>query len=117
MREHDIAATTQLEPGQSLTFTLDCDDRRVEGFLINHRSDFHAYVNRCRHVPLTLDWVENRFFTPDGKYLLCATHGAYYEPDTGMCVDGPPCGLALYRIPLRVRDGRVLVRCPPEPTE
>jgi nitrite reductase/ring-hydroxylating ferredoxin subunit len=112
--EHDVAAVEQLRPGASLTFTLECDGRRIEAFLINHRDTFHAYVNQCRHIPMTLDWVENRFFTDDGKYLLCATHGAFYEPDTGLCVDGPPCGRALYRVPLRVKDGRIVVRCPPD---
>jgi hypothetical protein len=30
-----------------------------------------------------LDWVENQFFTEDGQFIQCATHGAYYLPDTG----------------------------------
>lgn len=112
--EHDIAGTDDLRPGESVTFALECHGRRIEAFLINYRNAFHAYVNQCRHVPMTLDWVENQFFTEDGNYILCATHGAYYEPGTGECVSGPPCGRFLFRIPSRVVGGRVFVRCPPE---
>jgi nitrite reductase/ring-hydroxylating ferredoxin subunit len=112
--EHEIAGGGSLADGQSLTFVLECDGRRVEAFLVNFRGRLHAYANQCRHIPLTLDWVENQFFTEDGDHLMCATHGALYEPDTGLCVAGPPCGKALFRIPLRVADGRVLAACPPD---
>jgi nitrite reductase/ring-hydroxylating ferredoxin subunit len=64
---------------------------------------------------MTLDWVENQFFTEDGRFLICATHGALYEPDTGLCVDGPPCGQMLLRVPLRCEAGRVLATCPADP--
>ena len=112
--EHDIACTDDLRPGQSLTFSLECHGRRLDAFVIKYGDAIYAYVNQCRHIPMTLDWVENQFFTEDGNYLICATHGAYYKPDTGECVDGPPCGRFLFPVPLRVADGRILVRCPTE---
>ncbi len=113
--EHDVAGTGDLAPGHSLTFTLECNGRRVEAFLISYRDHFYAYVNQCRHVPMTLDWVENQFFSADGNYLLCSTHGAIYRPDTGECIDGPPCGRSLFRIPIRIAATRILARCPLEP--
>ncbi len=33
--------------------------------------------------------MEGQFFETSGLYLMCATHGAIYEPDTGKCVGGP----------------------------
>ena len=39
---------------------------------------------------------------------------AYYVPDTGECIAGPPCGRSLVRIPLRV-DGGVIVAGDPGP--
>lgn len=32
---------------------------------------------------------EGRFFDDSGRWLLCATHGAAYEPGTGRCIEGP----------------------------
>lgn len=91
-----------------------------ECFLINLGGEFHAYVNRCRHVPLPLDWVDNQFFTDDHRYLMCQTHGALYLPESGLCVSGPgeSCGKALFRIPLEIERGQVYARPPlsaPEP--
>jgi len=37
---------------------------------------------------------DNQFFAEDGRYLMCQTHNAYYEPASGECIAGPPtaCG-------------------------
>jgi nitrite reductase/ring-hydroxylating ferredoxin subunit len=107
-----IASLDELPPGTSRRFELECDGRTVPAFVVNVGGRLHAWVNRCRHVPMELDWIANRFFTGDGRWLQCATHGALYEPETGECVAGPPCGKALIRVPIAVRAGTVLGGCP-----
>jgi nitrite reductase/ring-hydroxylating ferredoxin subunit len=71
-------------------------------------------VNRCRHVPMAMDWVENQFLTEDGRYILCATHGAAFEPESGECIFGPPCGKSLARVPLSIKSGQVVAHRPQE---
>jgi len=63
-----------------------------------------AFLNRCTHVPVELDWQPNQVFDMSGRWLLCATHGAHYTPESGACVGGP-CRGGLVKIPLEVRDG------------
>ena len=43
---------------------------------------------------------------PAGQWLLCATHGAVYKPDTGECAGGP-CRGGLVKIALSEQDGVV----------
>jgi nitrite reductase/ring-hydroxylating ferredoxin subunit len=107
-----IARAGEVAPGGSKRFLLDCAGREIPGFLVNVAGRLHAYVNRCRHVPMELDWVENQFYTEDGAYLQCATHGALYVPESGECIAGPPCGRALARIAVEVGDGVVWATCP-----
>ena len=107
-----IARTDELRPGTSRKFMLTCDGRELECFVVNAGGAFHAYVNRCRHVPMGLDWVENQFFTEDGQFLQCATHGAYYLPDTGECIAGPPCGKSLVPVPITIEGDVILGGCP-----
>ena len=107
-----IARTTELAPGTTKKFLLTCDGQEIEGFVLNLGGAFHAWVNRCRHVPMGLDWVENQFFTEDGQFLQCATHGAYYLPDTGECIAGPPCGKSLVRVPITIEGDVILGGCP-----
>ena len=107
-----VARTEELSPGSVKKFWLICGPYRVDGFVINYQGRFHAYVNRCRHMTTPLDFVRYQFFTEDGHHLICMTHGALYDPDSGSCVDGPCQGLSLYRLPVQVNRGDVLVGCP-----
>jgi nitrite reductase/ring-hydroxylating ferredoxin subunit len=87
-------------------------------FAIRHQGRAHAYLNRCTHVAMEMDWQPNRLFDDTGRWLLCATHGAVYEPDTGACKGGP-CRGGLIRIDLAEHAGVVHWRSqyPVQPVE
>jgi nitrite reductase/ring-hydroxylating ferredoxin subunit len=55
---------------------------------------------------MEMDWQPDRFFDDTGRWLLCATHGAVYEPDTGACRGGP-CRGGLVKIELVETQGVV----------
>jgi nitrite reductase/ring-hydroxylating ferredoxin subunit len=105
-------AVEALAPGQTATFRLRCEGRSVACFIVNHGGRYHAYVNRCPHAGTSLDLWPNEFWTEDRQFLICATHGAIFGPDTGICVEGPCPGARLERLPVE-RDGEsVVVSCP-----
>lgn len=114
-QRYRICQSTALKPGESLKFMLPVRGVDEECFLVNFRGNYYAYVNRCRHVPMAMDWIDNQFFAEHGRYLMCQTHSAYYEPASGECIAGPPtaCGKSLYRVPLEIEDGVIYAR-PPE---
>ena len=101
-------AAADLAPGASAKFRLARGARSVEGFVVHVDGGYHAYVNRCPHVGTPLDLWPNEFFAEDGRTLVCATHGAIYEPDTGRCTGGPCVGDALEALAVR-RDGDAVV--------
>ncbi|MBP1684745.1 MAG: hypothetical protein H6Q33_888 [Deltaproteobacteria bacterium] len=107
-----VARVGELAPGQTKKFLLHRGDREEECFLVNHNGALYAYVNRCCHIPMTMDWIDNQFLTEDQRYILCATHGACYLPQTGECIVGPPLGKFLTPVPLHVRDGEILASWP-----
>jgi len=73
----------------------------LPAFVIRYQGEFYAYVNRCAHQAVPLDWNEGGFFSSDGHFLMCATHGARYHPATGACAGGRCNGRGL--TPLKVR--------------
>jgi nitrite reductase/ring-hydroxylating ferredoxin subunit len=107
-----IARVGEIASGKSKTFKLEVGGREVECFVVCWNGAHYAYVNKCRHIAMSLDWVENRFFDEDRRFLLCATHGALYQPDSGECIFGPPCGKSLIRVPLEIRDGELYAETP-----
>jgi nitrite reductase/ring-hydroxylating ferredoxin subunit len=84
-----------LGPGQTAKFQLQRHGRTVPGFVVNFEGRRYAYINRCPHAGTPLDWWPNEFFTEDGRHLICATHGAVFEPRTGLCIEGPCPGARL----------------------
>lgn len=109
-----VAQLGELFHGTTKKFRLRCGGATIEGLLLNYEGEVFAYVNRCCHVPLSMDWVENQFFTEDKRYLICANHGATYEPKTGECIWGPCFGAFLRSVPLEIKAGKVFAFCPKE---
>jgi nitrite reductase/ring-hydroxylating ferredoxin subunit len=56
---------------------------------------YFAYLNKCGHIAIQLDYMPGEFFSDDGQSLICSTHGAEYAPDTGACLGGPCYGVGL----------------------
>lgn len=72
--------------------------------------EIRAYKNECRHLPMRLDDREpGQLWDAAGTHLVCASHGARYRPEDGLCVGGPCRGSHLRELPVVVRDGRVLL--------
>jgi nitrite reductase/ring-hydroxylating ferredoxin subunit len=79
------------------------------GFVVRFHGKAHAYVNQCQHVPVELDWEQGHFFTVSKDYLICATHGAHYSPDTGYCVMGPCKGKSLHALPVTEQNHQITI--------
>ena len=80
-----------------------------KGFAIRYDGTVRAFVNRCPHLGVELDWQPGEFFEASGLYLVCSTHGAIFEPSTGLCVAGPCRGARLQAIAVEEHQGRILI--------
>ena len=92
--------------GLAVPFDVVYSGQTCRAFAIRFQGQPQAYLNRCTHVAMELDWQPNRMFDDSGQWLLCASHGAAYEPDSGQCVSGP-CRGGLVKIMLCECDGVV----------
>ncbi|MGF6313002.1 nitrite reductase/ring-hydroxylating ferredoxin subunit [Bradyrhizobium sp. i1.8.4] len=70
-------------------------------------NDYFGYVNRCPHDSVWLNIGSGEFFSADRSFLRCGRHGASFEIDTGVCIDGPCDGQALEPVALAVIEGDV----------
>jgi len=108
-RERLIAASDQIvERGKGFRFTVDSPNGNwMPAFAVRYDGAVFAYVNRCAHISVELDWAEGDFFDTSGLYLICATHGATYFPDSGKCAAGPCKGGRLASLPTVEHGGNV----------
>jgi len=95
------------DSGHGLRFEVEYFGEAAPAFAIRYKGRVHAYLNRCAHVAMELDWQEGVFFDSSGSVLICSTHGATYEPASGRCLGGPCNGAGLVKLRLEERDGAV----------
>ena len=90
-----------------MRFSVERHGQPQAAFAVRFNGVVRAYLNRCAHVSVELDWMEGEFFDISGLYLICATHGATYLPESGRCVRGPCDGRALTPLVVAEQEGKV----------
>ena len=106
--ERLICAAAELpERGRGVRFEVELGGERAPAFAVRIDGRVYAYVNRCAHTPMELDWRAGEFFDADRSHLICSTHGATYAAATGACLGGPCDGAPLRRLAVEERDGAV----------
>jgi len=106
-----VCASSDLaDGGDGMRFEVECEGETSPAFAIRHGGRVYAYLNRCAHIAMELDWKPGKFLDADGEYLICSTHGALYAPETGACRGGPCRGAALTRLDVFEAGGKVYLR-------
>ncbi len=104
------ASSDLAETGDAACFeVLDLDDGGMPApaFAVRYDGQVVAYLNRCAHIPAEMDWLPGKFWDMDRRYLICAVHGALYDPPQGQCVSGPCTGARLQAIRVKEAGGQV----------
>ena len=101
------ASSALADSGGGVRFEIEYFGQAAPAFAVRYRGRVHAYLNRCAHVPMELDWQEGIFFDAAGRDLICSTHGATYDAQSGRCVGGPCNRGALVKLRVEEREGHV----------
>jgi len=99
-----------VDAGSGVRFEVEFHGETASAFVVRHDGVAHAYLNRCAHMPLELDWLPGAFFDFEGRDLICSTHGATYSASTGKCLGGPCAGGALVKLAVEEIDGQVVLK-------
>lgn len=103
-----LCASADLEEaGRAVVFDVLEYGAPARAFALRFGGRVVAYMNRCQHVPVEMDWQPGEFLDDSKRWILCSIHGAAYEPADGRCVGGP-CGRGrLKALQVEERDGQV----------
>jgi nitrite reductase/ring-hydroxylating ferredoxin subunit len=93
-------------------FQIGDGDWPFRGFVVRQGDKVFAYQNYCAHVGHPLNWSADKFLTKDKSAIICASHGATYDIETGRCFAGPGSGGSLRRVDVEVRDNVIYVTGP-----
>ena len=103
-----ICASTELaNGGKGVRFEIQTAAGMQAAFVVRYGGSVFGFLNRCAHIGIELDWQPGEFFDESGLYLVCTTHGATYQPESGQCIAGPCRGAKLIRLDISEQDGGV----------
>ena len=103
-----ICASSRIEDGATgVRFDLPWGAKSLPAFAVRKDGKAYAYLNSCPHQGTELDWQEGEFFDESTLYLICATHGAAFFPDSGYCCAGPCKGRSLVKVSVEELDGQL----------
>ena len=83
---------------------------KAKVILVRREGRIHAWRDLCPHYAggTPMAWKRDAYLNGDRTYLACHAHGAWFDIETGTCVQGPCLGKRLIRVPLRLdEDGGI----------
>ena len=100
----------QLDDPGSAAFTASVDGREVAVMVIRRGQAAWVYINSCPHIGSPLDFTPGTFLNLEKSYIQCATHGALFQIEDGLCIHGPCVEAHLEAVPAEIRDGHIYLR-------
>lgn len=111
-RRVTVGRLDELDDPGCREFEIGEGDWPFRGFVVRQGDAVYAYENVCMHVGHPLNFKPDSFLTRDLSKIICASHGALYEIDSGLCVAGPCPGKSLRPVSAEVIDGLIVVEGP-----
>ncbi|WP_051311485.1 Rieske (2Fe-2S) protein [Zooshikella ganghwensis] len=103
-----LCTVDEIPPNTSKGFTVG----KQTIFVVNRAGQFHAYLNRCPHLGIRLEWQPDQFLDTDARLIQCATHGALFLIETGLCIAGPCAGQHLTKLACHSSNQQICVTLP-----
>lgn len=79
-------------------------------FLTRKHGLVYAYANVCPHLGIPLEWQQDQFLSPDNELIQCASHGAQFIIESGVCVSGPCVNQKLTPVDVSEENGFIFLR-------
>ncbi|MFO7763632.1 MAG: Rieske (2Fe-2S) protein [Wenzhouxiangellaceae bacterium] len=105
--------SAELAEGEFREASVEADGNPLWLVVTRHNGTPRAWLNVCPHQGRSLNWAPDKFLVDPAGRLVCAAHGAVFDPADGACVSGPCQGAALRAVEVSEAHGEI--RCAPEP--
>lgn len=103
-----ICRVEDIEDGGAKEFSYRSGADLYDIFIQRRGEEIFAYRNLCPHAGTPLNMEEGAFMESGGVYLMCHTHGALFDLESGKCLAGPCNGAFLVSVELEIRNGDIL---------
>lgn len=110
IRGRRLCGAEEVPEGGGRDFHFSAGDELRFVLVVRKHGVLRAYENSCPHLGTPLNFLPGRFFDRDGEHLLCATHGALFRIEDGLCISGPCLGRNLRPLAIHIENGAIILR-------
>lgn len=110
---HDLCAAADVPDGAARGFVINTGGVTLDIFIVRRGKNLYAYLNRCPHTGVTLNWQPDQFMDLTGTVIQCSTHGARFRTHDGYCTYGPCAGKFLTALTLTLELDRIKIKTRP----
>lgn len=100
---HFICESSTLSEGSCKSFRA----AQTQGFIVRKDQRVFGYSNSCPHLGIPLEWQADQFLDDEGELIQCATHGALFVIESGICVAGPCVNQSLESLTIVEQDNKI----------
>ena len=100
-----LCSYDELQDPGSKGLNITINDRELRLFIVKNNKKIFIYENSCPHTLGPLDWLPDNFLDLNKDYIMCANHGALFQINDGLCIDGPCKKQSLRALPFEIEDG------------
>ncbi len=102
MTQHLLCNKKDIANYTARGFEVETANSKIGLFVLRQDDAISAYLNNCPHVNVPLNWQPDDFMSLEATHIQCATHGALFSLDNGLCVSGPCRGQSLTQLEIEV---------------
>ena len=98
-----LCRSDEIDEGEARAFAP--PDSRAKLFIVRRRGALFAYWDACPHYGDTpMAWRTHAYLNGSCDRIVCASHGAEFEIETGRCVLGAALGKSLSPVTIEVNE-------------
>jgi nitrite reductase/ring-hydroxylating ferredoxin subunit len=109
MNDYRLCAVLDIPEEESRGFVIERKEYNLSLVAVKKDGVISIYENSCPHLGVPMNMEPDRFLDVEKNFIICSTHGALFEIETGDCVHGPCLGKKLTPVPHDVRGEEVFI--------
>ena len=99
-----LAPIEEVKQGQWYEYSLQTESGFKSVMLNFNQGKYYAYENFCPHQGRRMDYAAGEFLISETGTIVCPAHGAEFNPNNGLCVNGPCLGESLKPVQVKVNE-------------
>ena len=105
----EICALEDIPDGRGRVFSFPTTSLDFSLLVLRTGNCCYGYINRCPHFGMPLATCDSQLICESGRWVKCNVHYARFRWQDGICDEGECVGESLQKVPLEVKNCKILV--------